>query len=187
MACGEPSDDKLMLDAQTGSVQAFELIIRRYRSRIVHYLLSLRCDIELAEDITQETLVRVWVRRHRYAPCGKFESWLYTVAKRVMLSRLRQANRWSGSVDMDLAEVADERPASSPERSAISRDGVFYLTSRIDELPLNLAAVFTEVVIRGKTYAEAAAALAIPIGTIKSRMHEAVKQLRAMLHEEELL
>ena len=85
MGIPEPSPDDATLArlAQGGSTDAFGLLVRRYHARVFGFLLALPHHHQDAEDLTQETFVRAWVKFHRYQPELPILPWLFTLARRL--------------------------------------------------------------------------------------------------------
>jgi len=181
----ERSDAELMLAAQAGSVESFERLISRHRSAVVRFLLRMNSDLDLVEDVCQEAFLRAWVFRDNYRASGSFGAYLLQIAKRVMLNALRKAGK---TIPIEeISEPMDAGVGASPENSLLSKDGAAAITRCIDALPSHLAIIFRAVAVEGMKYAEAAEVLDVPLGTVKSRMNEAVRRLRAALLEEGLL
>lgn len=179
----EHSDEELMLAAQGGEVECFEALVSRHRARVTGFLLSIHQDIDLAEDACQEAFLRLWVHRDKYAASGKFSAYLLQIAKNVLLSRLRGRKM----VGLDMCEALVLADSSNPEAEIMAAESMSDAMNCLDSLPAHLADVFRAVVVDGLKYAEAAELLDIPIGTVKSRMHEAVKRLRIAFVEEGLI
>jgi len=104
-----PSDEDLALRAQRGCPDSFEELVRRFQVPLVHFLRQ-RAGTEEAEDLAQDTLLRAYENLHRYRPAWKFGTWLFTIARRLNLNRMR---RREPATDSDaLSEV--ESPVASP-------------------------------------------------------------------------
>jgi RNA polymerase sigma-70 factor (ECF subfamily) len=182
----ERSDEELMLAAQSGMVECFEALVSRHRTRVTSFLLSIHPDIDLAEDACQEAFLRLWVHRDQYTESGRFSAYLLRIAKNVLLSRLRGRNM-VGLELCEALELADQETHSNPEAALMAAESNTEAMNCLDSLPVHLAEVFRAVVVDGMKYAEAAELLDIPIGTVKSRMHEAVKRLRTAFVKEGLI
>jgi len=144
---------------------------------LLAYATRLTGDRATAEDVLQETLIRAW--RHAGSlseSTGSIRGWLFTVARNVITDKMRaKAARPS--------EVA-ETPATVPvERDHADRvvDSVVALEA-LEHLSDEHRSVLVEIYFHGRSVSETAQVLGIPAGTVKSRSHNAMKNLRDLLH-----
>ena len=82
-----------MLSAKRGDMAALELLVRKHRSPIVHYVNRIVRDPAIAEELAQEAFLRVHIHRRRYRAKAKFTSWLYNIANHLALNWLRDHGR----------------------------------------------------------------------------------------------
>lgn len=171
-------DIELMRLASEGRLEPFACLVRRHQRPLLNFFLRLGARTE-AEDLVQETFVRVFRFRRRYRPRAKFTTFLYTVARHVRIDALRRLKR---SQEL-LLRAREEMDASSDGAMSATR-------ARIDagelvrRLPEKLKDVVVLSVYQGLAYEQIAGILRIPVGTVKSRMFLAMERLRAMLDEE---
>lgn len=164
-------DVQLMLETAAGSEAAFAELIRRHQNPLVNFFSRLGAYRD-AEELVQETMIRVWKARERYRPAAKFTTFLYTIARNVWADQGRKAlrrERLESSLRVDAAIEARER--ASP---ATGLD----VQAALDRLSPKLRDVVVLNVYQGLPYEEIAAILGIPVGTAKSRMNLALKALR---------
>jgi RNA polymerase sigma-70 factor (ECF subfamily) len=166
---------------------AFGLLAGRWRPRLRAFFAATLADRQAADDHAQETLLRLWLLRERYQPTGRFEAYLLTIARHhgqnaQVKFRARAARETSGDGE-DLVLVAPDR-VSEPERVILQQHEHARVRAAINALPPLYRNVFTLSHDEGLRYAEIAARLAIPVGTVKSRMAEAVRRLRAVLNDD---
>jgi RNA polymerase sigma-70 factor (ECF subfamily) len=180
------TDEELMLDAKAGRQESFGLLMSRHRAVVIRFIMRMHPDLDLAEDVCQEAWMRIWLHRERYTASGAFTTYLFQIAKRILLNRLRDAKIGIQTDIGESIECTDQRSVFAPEYMLLENSKRATIECAIDRLPITLAGVFRAVAIEGMTYTEAAETLDIPIGTVKWRMHEAVMRLRSMLIEEEL-
>jgi RNA polymerase sigma-70 factor (ECF subfamily) len=177
----EPTDIELMLRARSGEMEAFRLLVTRYREPLRRFFAALLADRSEADDCVQETFLRLWLLRERYEPTGKFSTYLFQIGKHHLLNqRKRYRATPLSSFETDALELlpAAELP---PETTVIQRDREAYIRQAVAALPAHYRLVFTLSHDEGLKYAEIAARLEIPVGTVKSRMAEAIRRLRLVV------
>jgi len=192
-------EDLFALYRHSGDRRAFEELIRRYERELYNYLRQYLGDPQMAEDAFQSTFLQVHLKCNQFEEGRKFRPWLYAVATNQAIDSLRRSRRHR-AVSLDRAieetnpdEVAanlanlllnsqEQLPAEQLE-SAEQRDLV---RRAIDELPEPLRKVLLLVYFQGLKYREAAEALSLPVGTVKSRLHAAVRRLERSLREHHL-
>lgn len=140
---------------------------------------------ETNEDLEQEVFVKVWKNADKYKEQGSFKSWINTIAKNVSKDYLKSAYRknteTSVSDDEILNSIKDKK--TTPELTLISNDRQKRITSAIDSLKPKFKEVIMLCEIYGYTYEDAAFKLKCPIGTIKSRLYNAKKELAQVLQD----
>jgi RNA polymerase sigma-70 factor (ECF subfamily) len=187
----DDSDEELMARYRDqDDVRAFETIVHRYEKPLYNYLLRYIRDGQLAEDVFQAAFFRIHEKRDLFTRGKRFRPWLYTVAHHLAIDALRREGRhWAVSLDQErsggdtAAKLLDQlqAPTSSPLEEA-EADERRELTHRaIDALPDHLRATLLLVYFQGLKYQEAADVLHVPVGTVKSRLHQALLQLNAAL------
>jgi RNA polymerase sigma-70 factor (ECF subfamily) len=141
-----------------------------------------------AEDYVQETFLRVWRARATYRPIGKVSTWLFQIGKHYWFNeRDKQKRRPFHSVaggddaHSQWSNVADGRGDSAPESVASASETELAIEKAVDELSDKLRAVFVLARYQQMPYAEISSILEIPVGTVKSRMSLAERQLRSSL------
>lgn len=141
------------------------------------YVVSLTGDRVSAQDVVQETLLRAWKHPEALAPeRGSTRAWLFTVARRLVIDDWRSARSRRESVH---AEVPDRVVVDESEQVLQS----WIVAQALTRLSPEHRAVLLECYFRGHSVAEAARALQIPEGTVKSRTHYALMNLRLTLQE----
>jgi RNA polymerase sigma-70 factor (ECF subfamily) len=174
----EPSDDELVETCNRGgadaAARAFEALYRRHRDFVLRVAMRFVHDRELALDALQETFTYLL---RKFPPSGpglvltaRLQTFLYPVAKHCAISALRKAGR---DVGAQRAEWFDELPAEAdptPDTSLIDAALAGLSPERREVLTLRF--------VDDLSLAEIADALGVPLGTVKSRLHLALKQLR---------
>ena len=140
---------------------------------------------ETNEDLEQEVFVKVWKNSERYNEQGSFKSWINTIAKNVSKDYLKSVQKRNQdaltSDDEILNTIKDKK--STPELRVISNDRQRQITEAIDSLKPKFREVVMLCEIYGYTYEEAAFKLKCPVGTIKSRLYNAKKELANLLKD----
>lgn len=153
-----------------------EAIYREHGAALRRFVLSVSRDPQLAEDVVQETVLRVW--QHAPAITGSLRSYLFRTARNIVIDNYRRAQRRP-------AETLDD--GTIPHAEVIERVDELLNRVLIEEALLRLNKEHRDVLValhyRRFTVEEAAVQLNIPSGTVKSRAHYAVRALRTILDE----
>jgi RNA polymerase sigma-70 factor (ECF subfamily) len=186
-------EDLLVEYARKGTHEAFEELVHRYERRLYTYLRRYLNDAGLAEDAFQATFLAVHLHRHEFDPQRRFRPWVYRIATTRAIDLLRRdrrhrlvsldARRQGHDLtddDQPLHDLLDEQ-ALPPSHKLETSEKHQRLRLLVDSLPVRLRGVLDLVMFRGLAYQEAAKALGIPLGTVKSRLHNAILHLRKTL------
>ncbi len=183
------ADEELIARVIRGDPEAFETLLARHGEPVRRHVARMVRDEAAAEDLVQETFLRVWTRAEQWNGTGTFRAWLFRVATNLALNALRSTRRRRQrplEVPQDPGQAEDEVPVPGwmVDAAALGPDAWAELAERrelfarlIDRLPEDKRQVlrlvhFEEMDIRG-----AAESLGIPSGTVKSRLHYAMKRL----------
>jgi RNA polymerase sigma-70 factor, ECF subfamily len=162
--------------------QPIEILCRVHSPRLLNYLVRLTLgDRRQAEDVLQETLLRAWqqLRKHPAQP-ESLQPWLYTVARRLVIDHIRaRGARPAEVLGNDLRQVPEE--VDPIDRMLVQRT----MREALLRLTPEQRAVLIELYFQGASPKETADRLGIPIGTVKSRAHYALRALRAFIDEAE--
>jgi len=173
----ERTDDALMALARDGVEPAFDALVRRHQAAVLRVAARYLGDAELAHDVAQATFVQLFAWLHRYQPRGKFRAFLMRVA----LRQCAMAARSRGAVRRRETAAPSMGASTTPDDVALERERRRQLDRALAKLSPKLRAV---VVLRhgaGMSYEEVAAALDLPVGTVKSRVFAALAKLRDVL------
>lgn len=184
----QPTDLELVERVQSGDTEAFGVLVRRYQQRVYSHVCRMTGGGEDAADLTQEVFVKVYNSLNRFRGQASFQTWLFRVTANLCVDRHRRAARApqvTRSLDAPLAgedgEFEVEAPdwEQNPEQVLLTAELQQQVRSAILQLSEKLRAVVVMHDLEGLSYEEIAAALGIPVGTVKSRLFNA----RAALHE----
>jgi RNA polymerase sigma-70 factor (ECF subfamily) len=176
-----PTDIELMVRAQGDDVAAFHELVRRYREPLRRFFAATLPDRAQAEDYAQETFLRLWLARSRYEPTGKFSTYLFQIGRHYWLNQRKKVRPEVGLDGLDEGSFAVAPAVTRPEAVMLERYRVGRMRRAIAALPDHYRAVFEMSHFEGLKYAQISCRLGIPIGTVKSRMAEAVRRLRQSL------
>jgi RNA polymerase sigma-70 factor (ECF subfamily) len=174
------SDEEIMVRCATGSEAAFQILVSRYRPRIINLVTRFVGDPDRAEDIAQEVFIRVYRNRERYRKSGKFSTWIFTIAANLAKNEIRRKVRHRRVVSMDeekepgtslATTLADKSPG--PGQTLERRELEGLILNAIESLPerYRLALVLRD--LEGLAYEEVSRVLGIPGGTVRSRINRA--------------
>ncbi len=87
------SDEKLILRFQEGDINAYNELVKRYKDRLLNFVLRYFNNVEQAEDVVQDTLIKLYTHASYYKNVAKFSTWIFTIAKNNALTELRKNKR----------------------------------------------------------------------------------------------
>jgi RNA polymerase sigma-70 factor (ECF subfamily) len=164
------TDPELIAAINGGDAAAFEVLYQRYRDWVVHLAARLTGDEHLALDVLQETFLYVLKKFPGFRLTAQFKTFLYPAVRNLSIAARRKAKRLQ-SDETELQAIADTAAQSQPTAAA---DLAFVL----DGLPEEQREVLLLRFVDGFSLAEIAGALGIPLGTVKSRLHNALAALK---------
>lgn len=194
LAAGNPDgrneDDELMYQIQGGERTAFDRLVERYQSSLAHFFFRHLRDWQLAEDLTQETLIRVYNTAWDYLPRGCFKGWMFRIARNLMIDSTRRrshdalvnANRTQRARPDD--EDALEWLAGDfvlPEDKADQNEFARIVSEILPKIPEEQRATFVMHHYSGLSLPEVADAMESSLPTTKSRLRLAREKLRELL------
>jgi RNA polymerase sigma-70 factor (ECF subfamily) len=186
----QQSDEALMGRVARGGQDAFEILLDRYGDAVVTFCYAFLRNREGAEDIGQETFLRVYRSAARYKPLAKFTTWLYRIAANLCINELKKGKlRRALSLDEPAGSDADgtrivERIASDarlPLTEAELREAHKLVEEAIQRLPEDQRATIVLVEHHNMSYREIADVLGVTVSAIKMRVKRARETLRDML------
>ncbi len=165
--------DDLVLGLKAGDSSAFETLVREYGDRLYRFCLRMVGATE-AEDVVQETFLRVHRSIGAYQPTGRFESWLFTIANHLALDSIRRRPALA-------AETGDPVDARGPEEDLAHREVQDAFLRAVERLPEDQKQVFLLREEAGLSFKEIAQVTGCPLNTALGRMHYAMLHLRRSL------
>ena len=173
------SDEKLILRFQEGDINAYNELVKRYKDRLLNFVLRYFNNVEQAEDVVQDTLIKLYTHASYYKNVAKFSTWIFTIAKNNALTELRKNKRKkTDSLWTEDGQIIDinskEESLDSKGQNEIAID---QLNKFLDEIPENFRMAVVLRDFQELSYEEISKILEIPIGTIKSRINRGRIQL----------
>ncbi|MEI6808335.1 MAG: sigma-70 family RNA polymerase sigma factor [bacterium] len=166
------SDFELMARIKEGDQTAFLALVRRHQDALVNFFHRLGAYTD-AEDIVQETFLRVFRYRDKYRPDAKFTTFLYTIARHAWADGLRKMKKQETVSERVTSEAAIEDRLET-HRAQAQMDA----RTALDTLPEKLRIVLVMSFYQGLRYEEIAEILEVPVGTVKSRVFLAMGRMR---------
>ena len=175
-ADGAAEDERLVLRCQLGERDAFDPLIARWHPLLWRYALRLTNDADAAADATQEMWMRVLRGLPSLRDAAKFRAWLFGIARRVLMDRLRgqYAEPRMEQLDIDVIDTVTSDDAHAD---------VALLEAEVGRLPILEREVLVLFYLRELSLNDIASIAAIPVGTVKSRLFRARQMLRRQLQQ----
>ena len=171
-------DDKRLFDAiKDNSQTAFKVVYEEYFAKLSQFIFKMSRDENLAEEIVQRTMIKVWEQRDKIILTTSLKSYLYKVSYNEYLMYLRTKSKFPNIEDA-VIEAIDEIEDEQDNQILLDK-----IRKEIDNLPPKCREVFILSKINGMKYKEIAEQLNISTKTIESHMTKALKQIREALTE----
>ena len=176
------SDAMLVERAVAGDQKAFELLVIKYQRRIQRLIGRMVRDVDLVEDIAQETFIRAYRALAQFRGEAQFYTWLYRIAvntaKKALMDLKRNPtvseNAYKSADDDETSPVENELTSSeTPDAVLASKEIAEIINAAMEALPEELRQAITLREIEGLSYEEIAEAMSCPIGTVRSRIFRA--------------
>ncbi len=169
------SDEELIARFQKGDQQAFDILVHRYKDQLLNFVYRFVGNRNDAEDIVQETFLRVYKNKHYYKEIAKFSTWIYTIAGNLAKTELRKRKRRKlFSVSNFMNEEKDYDIPDVERNPELEVDGTIkddIIQKAIEKLPPKFKEVILLRDVQGFSYEEISQILNIPLGTVKSRVN----------------
>lgn len=181
------TDEELIASFQQGNERAYLELVRRYKDRLVNFVFRFVGNQEQAEDIIQDTFLKLYTSAHMYREVAKFSTWIYTIAGNLAKTELRKRKRRNiiSIHDMGLDDKEYEIPSFSynPEKDQSSDYNEKEIQLAIQQLPEQFRTVILLRDIQELSYDEISKIVDVPEGTVKSRINRGRQRLQEILKE----
>ena len=179
------SDEQLMLLFQGGNENAYIELVNRYKDKLINFIFNYLGDIESSEDVVQETMIKLYQKKHYYKEIAKFSTWLYTIAKNLAITELRKRKQRKTTLLSQFSK--DDKMYDLPSNdNEVGQEIQTEIVSKIIREAVNqLSEKFKTVItlrdIQQLSYEDISEIIDVPIGTVKSRINRARLQLQVEL------
>jgi len=184
----ELTDIQLMYLVKDGDDAAFESLLQRHQNKLINFFYRLCWNSALAEDMAQETFLKIYVAREGYEVKSKFTTYLYRIGRNLWIDHVRKITRRPKSVSLNSVSYEEMKFSDTiayedhgNERFEQVDEKMKNVMHAVDKLPLLQRELFAMVNVEGMKYKDIGSILDIPVGTVKTRMHTMMKKLRADL------
>ena len=178
MAAMEPTAAEIR-QAQRGSVAAFESIVSYYSTAIYNFAFRFIYDREEAHDLAQEVFLRLYVNLREFDASRPFRPWLYRLATNVCINAIRGRKRRPTVQDPELlAQRRSNDATGDPAGTAARQDDVAAIQRAVAQLPEDYRAVVVLRYLEDMSCEDVAAAMDIPLGTVKTWLFRAREMLK---------
>ena len=178
------TDEQLIKQFQEGNRQSYNELVFRYKDKILNFLYRFVYDMDLAEDLAQETFLKVYLKKDSYREISKFSTWMYTIASNLAKTELRKIKRRKTYSISEISDVdrevnffvQDENPDDKLDdnESNILHESIF-------ELEEDFRTIIILREIQELSYENISKILKLPLGTVKSRINRGKLKLRDIL------
>tara|TARA_X000001036_G_C20395908_1_gene690617 strand:+ start:152 stop:736 length:585 start_codon:yes stop_codon:yes gene_type:complete len=182
------TDEELILAFQNGDRDAYNHIVNRYKDRLTNFLYRFTYDIVAAEDLAQDTLLKVYINKNSYKEIAKFSTWIYTIASNLAKTELRKIKRRKTYTISDLSTDDREFVLHQSDVESFEDEEDTLVSGEILQKCLNdLDNEFKNIIIlrdiQELSYDEISKILKIPLGTVKSRINRGRFKLKDLLKQ----
>ena len=189
-------EDLILTYRETQDRDLFEELVRRYERELFSYLRRYVGDAEMAADVFQATFLQLHLKCNQFQEGRRLRPWLYTIATNQAIDAQRRNRRHrlvsldssTGSNKDDVVKLLDLMASNElgPDEQIGLEEDRHWVRQAVLGLPEHLRCVVALVYYQGLKYREAAEALDIPVGTVKSRMHTALLKLNEVFQESQV-
>ena len=179
------TDEQLMKMFQEGDEHAYNQLVIKYKDRILNYIINFVGDYASAQDLAQDTFLKVYIKKNSYKEIAKFSTWLYTIAGNLAKTELRKIKRRKTYSVSALSRDDKEFVLKVPEKDSIDETDQYGQSDFMQSALLELEDDFRNIIIlreiQGTSYEVISKILKLPLGTVKSRINRGKLKLRDIL------
>jgi len=182
------TDEELIVAFQNGDREAYNQLVHRYKDKLTNFIYRFTYDIDSAQDLAQDTLLKVYINKDSYKNIAKFSTWIYTIASNLAKTELRKLKRRQTYSISDLSTDDREFVLRRPDDGSFEDAEDTNESRRIlEDSLIDLDSEFRNIIIlrdiQELSYDEISRILKIPLGTVKSRINRGRFKLKDILKE----
>ncbi len=180
-------DEDLIVLVQQGQKRAYDEIVSRYKGRLFSFIMRMVKDPALAEELTQETLIRVYIHAAKYREIARFSTWVFTIATNLVRNKMRQRSRRPVTISLNPAPEDDEMPVDPADARAdtsarIEREELGRLIAEATaKIPERYRVPFLLREVEQLSYEEIQQVTGLKLGTVRSRINRARTRFRLLI------
>lgn len=170
------TDVLLMERIAKGDNASVRILVMRWQKPLINFFYRSVNNVHTAEDLTQETFVKICRSAQKYVPASAFSSYLFQIAHNILISNFRRENNRAeiSMAPQDLPEIADESASSNGEMNEIQK----ILADAVKQLPDNQRTAILLLSQQHFSYEEIAQTMLLSVGNVKTLIHRARLVLR---------
>jgi RNA polymerase sigma-70 factor (ECF subfamily) len=186
-ALREVRDEDLIVMVQQGQKRAFDEIVHRYKGRLYSFIMRMVKEPALAEELTQETLIRVYIHADKYREIARFSTWVFTIATNLVRNKMRQRSRRPHMISLNPAPDDDEIPVDPADARADTSSGIQreelgrLIAEATEKIPERYRIPFLLREVEQLSYEEIQQVTGLKLGTVRSRINRARTRFRALI------
>jgi len=185
------TDEELIKRFQEGDRNAYNQLVNKYKDRIVNFIYRYMGDFDAAEDLAQDTFLKLYINKNSYKEVAKFSTWLFTIAANLAKTELRKLKRRKtysvSSLSNDDKEFVLQTPISEYVDEQTEVGQAHLLQSSLLELEDDFRLIIILREIQELSYELISKILELPLGTVKSRLNRGKLKLRDILKNKGVL
>jgi len=187
VAWTELRDEDLIARVQQGQRRAFDEIVSRYKGRLFSFILRMVKDPTEAEDLTQETLIRVYIHANKYREIARFSTWVFTIATNLVRNRMRRRARRPRMFSLNPTPDSDELPLDPPDpdmdpsRDVEGEELGKLIALATSKIPEKYRTPFLLREVNELSYEEIQQVTGLKLGTVRSRINRARNRFRQLI------
>lgn len=180
-------DEDLIVLVQEGNRKAFDELAGRYKGRLFSFILRMVKEPVLAEELTQETLIRVYIHAAKYREIAKFSTWVFTIATNLVRNKMRQRSRRPRLLSLNPAPADDEipldpqDPVADPSDDIQRRELAAVINEATANIPEKYRVPFLLREVEQLSYEEIQQVTGLKLGTVRSRINRARNRFRQLV------
>jgi len=182
----EITDEELIKNFQNGDVNSYNQLVYRYKDKLFNYIIQFVKDAAQAEDLLQDTFLKLYTHKDSYKEIAKFSTWIYTIAGNYAKTELRKYKRRKTYSHSDLGfdnkEFIIKDKAETPSEAFLNKNLKTELNNCLSILPLNFRTIIILRDIQELSYDEISTIVELPLGTVKSRINRARLKVQECLN-----